>query len=353
MVAVHFRQNILNMNPYHPPLSGRLSSGQLLLDFNERVRPVHAAVRQAMADWVASGSSWCYPEYDGLEAAIANYVQVKTENVFFGNGSDQLLDCIFRAVVDPQDLVLLPSPSFAMYAQCADLVEAKVATFSFLAENPLAELQKALARQVPRLVVLCQPNNPTGTLLDVLALRKLFDQYPSVWFLVDEAYCEFSGETVLEPHKKPRPNVVVTRTFSKAFGLAALRFGYMVASEDMNEQCGKIRGPYDVNRLVAICAQVSLQHLDDVNAYVREVMDISKPELEKALEALGCTIMPSRSNFLLIRNPPLGLVEHLDKMGIRVRAMRQKELAGACRISIGDWPATQKTIAALSAFKLK
>ena len=129
-MALYFRQNILNMNPYHPPRSGRLSSGQLLLDFNERVTPVHPAVLQAMADWVASGSSWCYPEYDGLEAAIAEYVEVKEKHVFFGNGSDQLLDCIFRAVVDPQDLVLLPSPSFAMYAQCADLVEARVATFS-------------------------------------------------------------------------------------------------------------------------------------------------------------------------------------------------------------------------------
>jgi histidinol-phosphate aminotransferase len=348
---VHFRQNILKMNPYHPPLSGRLSSGQLLLDFNERVTPVHEAVRQAMTDWVNSGASWCYPEYDGLEKALSQYALVEPQHIFFGNGSDQLLDCIFRAVVDPGDLVLLPSPSFAMYAQCADLVEAKTATFSYLAEDPLAELKKALSQQTPRMVVICQPNNPTGTFLDVPALRQLFDQYPNVWFLVDEAYYEFSSESVLENHQTPRPNVVVTRTFSKAFGLAALRFGYMVASEDLNEQCGKIRGPYDINRLVAIAAEVALNHLDEVKCYAREVMEEAKPLLEGALKNLGCDFMASRSNFLLVKNPPLGLVEHLDNSGIRVRAMRQKELTGACRISIGNVAATQKVLAALRNFK--
>lgn len=347
---MYFRPHILNMKPYHPPLSGRLGSGSHLLDFNERLKPVHESVLKAMNDWVDAGASWCYPEYDGLVEAIAKYAKADPSEVFIGNGSDQLLDCLFRAVVAPGETVLLPSPSFAMYRQCADLVEANIETYSLLAQDPLGELSVALKSHGDvRMAVVCQPNNPTGTLLPVEGLRTLIQEHPSVWFIVDEAYVEFSGESLYDA-QRPLENVVITRTFSKAFGLAALRLGYMIASEDMLEQCGKIRGPYDINRLAVVAALASFEHVDDVLDYVKEVMEESKPKVEDALSDLGCPALPSRANFLLVKNPPEGLKEHLNSSGFRVRAMSQPELKGAIRISVGHREVTESLLASLAEF---
>jgi histidinol-phosphate aminotransferase len=348
--SVYFLPHILNMKSYHPPLSGRWESGSHLLDFNERLKPVHDSVLKAMKDWVDSGASWCYPEYDGLVEAIAHYAKADPAQVFIGNGSDQLLDCLFRAVVAPGETVLLPSPSFAMYRQCADLVEANMVTYSLLSEDPLAELSKGLSAGGVRMAVVCQPNNPTGTLLDVGGLRALIQEYPSVWFIVDEAYVEFSGATCHD-RDCPLENLVITRTFSKAFGLAALRLGYMMASEDMLEQCGKIRGPYDINRLAVVAALASFEHVGDVEDYVKEVMADCKPKVEKALGALGCPALPSRANFLLIKSPPDGLKDHLISSGFRVRAMSQPELKGAIRISVGHREVTESFLAALAEFR--
>lgn len=346
---MYFRQHILDMKPYHPPLSGRWSSGETLLDFNERVLPVHEKVNETMMAWLASGGSWCYPEYDGLSEAIAKYTGAPLESVFFGNGSDQLLDCLFRAVVAPGDQVLLPSPSFAMYKQCAALVESEVSTYSMLSVDPLEEMASELKAKEVRLAVVCQPNNPTGTMLDVAALRSLIELHPKVWFIVDEAYFEFSGQSIYDP-LVPLDNLVVTRTFSKAFGLAALRLGYMLASEEMNEQCGKIRGPYDVNRLAAVGALASFEHLDDIQAYAKEVMEECKPAVERAFAELACPAMASQANFLLIREPREGLLEHLQRDGFRVRQMSQPELKGDFRISIGHRAVTDELLSSLSRF---
>lgn len=345
---MYFKPSILEMKAYHPPLSGRLSSGQHLLDFNERVRPVCAKVQDAMAKWVQSGQSWCYPEYDGLSQSLADYGGVGPKNVFFGNGSDQLLDVFFRAVVSPRDRVLLPSPSFAMYKQCAQLVEAQYEQYSMLTEDPLSHLESALSVADTRLVVICNPNNPTGTLLDPVRLNVLFEKFPQTWFLVDEAYVEFSGASVVGDQGLDE-NVVVSRTFSKAFGLASLRFGFLMGSEELIEQLGKVRGPYDVNTLAAVAARASLDNLDDVRGYAKEVMQEAKPLVEAALNEIGCSVMPSCANYVLMETPQ-GLAEHLENSGIRIRKMSQEELKGRYRMSIGDLQSARRAVIVLKQF---
>lgn len=342
---MHFRKNILDMKAYHPPLSGRWSSGQLLLDFNERVIPLPKVVMQKMSEWAPSGQSCVYPEYDGFLETLADYAKAPPESLFFGNGSDQLLDCIFRAVVDPGDKVYLPDPSFAMYLQCALLTEAQICTYSMLEGDPLKNLQNELDDSV-RMAVLCQPNNPTGTIMEMAEVKKMIEAHPKTWFLVDEAYYEFSKQTLLDIQPWPE-NLVITRTFSKAFGMAALRLGYMRASAQMIEQCGKIRGPYDTNQFAIVAARIALEHQNEILSYIDEVMGPSKTELEKALKAKNIDFIPSSANFILIPKPPEGMVEKLDKAGVRIRKMSQPSLKGACRISIGDLEATEKLIKAL------
>lgn len=348
MASMYFRPHLLAMEAYHPPLSGRLDSGRLLLDFNERVRPLPDVVLSTLAQWCEGGSSWCYPEYPGLEEAIAGHVGCAVDEVFVGNGSDQLLDCVMRAVIEPGAKVLVPSPSFAMYGQLAKLAQGETVTYSTLNEDTVAPLEAAMAEDV-RLAVVCNPNNPTAGFMPPQALRELFARYPNTWFLVDEAYMEFSGESVLLPGES-LPNVVVTRTFSKAFGLAGLRMGFMVAPPEMNEHCSKIRGPYDVNRLGTVAVMSVLEHSEAVLAYRDEVVEKAKPMLEEKLRAMGLRFFPSRANFLLVMNPPSDLVAFLDASGIRVRQMRQTELKGAFRISVGDVPATREAIEALEAY---
>lgn len=342
-----FRSHIVEMAPYHPPLSGRLGSGRMLLDFNERIRPLPDEVLKVLSHWGEAGTSWCYPEYDGLEPLLADYIGCEEARIFFGNGSDQLLDCVFRAVVAPGEGVLLPSPSFAMYRQLAGLVESKISTYSLLGEDPMGAFVEGLKGQ-PRLAVICNPNNPTGTLLDPVELRQLFMDHPDTWFMVDEAYAEFSERSVLEGGVLD--NVVVTRTLSKAFGLAGLRFGYMVAHPQMNEQCGKIRGPYDVNMLAGIATRAVMENRDEVLLYRDEVVQRAKPMLEEFLSGLGIEFLPSKANFLLLPSPPKGLLEFLEENGVRVRKMSQPELKGAFRVSIGDVAATRECMEAMAAF---
>jgi len=342
---MHFRQNILDLKAYHPPLSGRWSSGQLLLDFNERVISLPKVVMEKMAAWVHTGQSCAYPEYDGFLDVLADYCKAPAESLFFGNGSDQLIDCIFRACIDPGDKVLLPDPSFAMYPQCAQLAGAQICTYSMLSKDPLAELKNNLNEKI-RLVILCQPNNPTGTMLEYESILQIIAQNPNIWFLIDEAYYEFSKKTLFTLEPWPE-NLVITRTFSKAFGMAALRFGYMRSSQDMLEQCFKIRGPYDTNQFAIVAAKIALEHRVEILTYIDEVMGPSKTALEHALREKGIEFMPTESNFILLPHPPEGFVEKLSQANIRIRRMSQASLQGACRISIGDLNATRKLIQAL------
>lgn len=344
---MYFRDHILKMKAYKPPLSGRGDSGKLLLDFNERTSPLPEPVLKQLQHWCLDGMTIRYPDYGKVIEKLADYCQVDEQNVFIGNGSDQLLDCIFRAVVDPEDEVLIPTPSFSMYQQFAQLAQADIQTYSLLDENPFQQLCEQLSEKI-RLVVLCQPNNPTGQIFDSIKIRKLIEDHPSVWFLVDEAYFEFSKKTVITAQQPE--NLIVTRTFSKAFGIAALRFGYMIASEAILEHCSKIRGPYDINQFATQAAIHLLDEKETVLSYAHEVMNISKPKLEHKLEEKGIAFRPSAANFILIQNAPDTLFQHFDNHDILVRKMSQPELKNSFRLSIGDQKSVEKSLEVLDLF---
>lgn len=344
---MHYRKNILAMKTYAPPLSGRRGSHELLLDFNERTTPPPDFVLERLAAWSKSGECRLYPEYDGLMEAIASYAEEKTENIISGVGSDQLLDCIFRAVVDPGDTVVLPVPSFSMYKQCALLAEAKMVEYNLLEDHSCAGLRQALRSSKARLAVAGQPNNPTGGIYDPIELRKLAAEFPDTWFIADEAYFEFSRMTLLS-RKSPLPrNLVVTRTLSKTFGLAGLRLGYAVASVEMIEQLLKIRGPYDVNQASVVAAMAALSCADEVTAYAREVMEAQKPRVEEALRRKGLAFLPSHANFLLLPEGKKRMEPPLKKLGIRCRSMTHPLLARAIRLGLGDRESTDRLIEAI------
>ena len=189
-----------------------------------------------------------------------------------------------------------------------------------------------------RLVVLCNPNNPTGTPIPLeqieLILRKALETRAVVY--VDEAYAEFSGETsvlLLSQY----PNLVLTRTFSKAFGITSLRVGYVVASSELIGDLLKVRGPYDVNMAGACAARAALFAVDEIQAYAKEVMEQAKPMVEQFFREAGVWFCPSRANFLLFRptEPSREVFKQLEANGILIRPRKGPNIDNTIRLSIG------------------
>ena len=164
---------------------------------------------------------------------------------------------------------------------------------------PLDDVLNSITEKT-KLVVICNPNNPTGTLISVADIEKICKKAKDAIVYVDEAYAEFSAVTAV-PLLDKYPNLIITRTFSKAFGLVALRIGYVIARPELIKEMLKVRGPYDINMVSLCAAKTALQNLDNLDNYVDEVMEKSKPMLEKFLDDVDIRYYESGSNFILIK----------------------------------------------------
>lgn len=299
-------KRIQQMSSYNPPLDGRAAYRGVLLDFNECTISTTGLQR--------------YPEYGDLAEQVGSYVNVPDSSILVTNGSDQGIDIIFRAFVEVGDRVVLPEPSFAMFKQCADIQGASI----------LHQIEPNT-----RLIVICNPNNPTGSLTSLLAIEQLANTNPNTIILIDEAYAEFSGVTAI-PFIERYPNIIVTRTFSKAFGLASVRMGYIVANSVYIQELKKIMGPYDLNSAGVMAVRTALADTTYVTTYVQEVMQQAKPLVELFFRKNGITYYPSQANFVLFKPDQAEQVaERLEKNGYRLRPQRHPSIAGTLRVSIG------------------
>jgi histidinol-phosphate aminotransferase len=190
-----------------------------------------------------------YPQYSDLERILAQYVALNTNQIMITNGSDQGIDLIFRTFTKSGDTVIIPTPSFAMFYQSAQIVGNKTLRPLYNKENlsfPLKELLGMINDSI-KLIVICNPNNPTGTPVSIADIQKIAQKASNAIILVDEAYFEFSSITVV-PFIKRYPNIIVVRTLSKAFGLPSLRVGYIVASKVYINELLKIRASSNARR---------------------------------------------------------------------------------------------------------
>ncbi len=302
------------MREYRPPLEGR-SEGYLLLDFNERTIPPPERIRILLEEYSQRGNINVYPEYGDLDQIIARYAGVRRGQVIFTNGSDQGIDIIFRATVDKGDKVIIPSPSFAMFYQSAGIQGAEVIRPRYTGEElsfPLEEVLDAIDRDT-RLVIVCNPNNPTGSVVSKEDVEKIVRRAKefNTAVLSDEAYHEFNPQFTVKDLIDSYDNLFVTRSFSKVLGIAALRAGYALSQEGNISQLRKIRGPYDVN-MEAVAVVRSLRHKDtkdEMMSYIREVMEEAKPRTEEFLRSKGIKTYPSGVNFLLVDPLPFSSEE--------------------------------------------
>jgi histidinol-phosphate aminotransferase len=326
-----------NLTPYLPPLEGRSNFPGLLLDFNERTTKPSPKVITALQKIITRGALNRYPEYGALNSKISSYADVAEEEVMMTNGSDQGIELIIRSFSQEGDTLLIPAPSFAMFFQCAKSSGRKIISPLYPAPNfkfPFSEVLEKIDPSI-RLIILCNPNNPTGTLIPLPEIEEILKKAAPAMVLVDEAYFEFSGITAAS-FLKQYENLIISRTFSKAFGLAGLRIGYLLSQKENILALRKVQGPYDVNSMAAAAAAATLEDIPDMNSYVREVMQEAKPLTETFFQTHGIPFAESAANFLsFVPKNAAATLSKLEEKGIRIRAPSGPNMNGILRVTIG------------------
>lgn len=353
-----FRENIKKMSAYKPPLEGRSSKGYLLLDFNEKTISQSPKVRKALKEFIDFGKLQVYPEYGDLDLKIARYAGVEDSQIMATNGCDQAIDVIFRAFAGKGDKVIIPAPSFAMYYQSAEIQSAEILEPHYqedsAGQNLLFPLEKVISlvneNDNIKLVIICNPNNPTGTLVSISDIEKILKKADEkgIAVLVDETYFEYPNITAKNLIEK-YDNLFIARSFSKTFGLPSIRAGYILSQEKNIKELLKIRGPYDVNMFAKTAVSAVLDDLNFVKSYIKEVMEKSKPKLEEFFRKNDVKFYQSAANFLLIKpDDPEKAADILRLEGILVRPRKGPNIDGTIRISIGTLKDTEQFIKAYS-----
>ncbi len=313
-----------------------ISSGNLRLHANESPFRLPDRVAEQIGQACADLALNRYPDElaPAFYQALSDRLQVPTEMLLAGNGSDELILLLLMAY-GRLGKVLLPSPSFSMYKQCAESLrlcpEEMPLTSDWQLDLPLI-LQAA--GQEPGLIFVCRPNNPTGNLFARADLLRLLQQ-TQLTVVVDEAYSEFSGDSLL-PELAAHPRLIILRTLSKAYGLAGIRLGYLVAQPAMVKAVDRVRSPFNLNSLSLAVGRIALLHGDQLLASVPQIC-AERNWLSAELAALpAVTVFPSVTNFLLLRLPvPAAPIwSRLRQRGIMVRLLAG--LDDCLRISVGQ-----------------
>jgi histidinol-phosphate aminotransferase len=339
------REAVRNLHAYRPPLAGRVG---LRLDFNESTvgcsPRVLARLRSLDSELLAR-----YPEREPVEREVAGFLGLDPAQVLLTNGVDEAIHLLCSTYLDPGDKVLIVVPTFAMYAIFAQAEGARVIevragdNFNFPAQDLLAHISPRT-----RLIAVANPNNPTGTTVAGDLLVQIAQAAPQAAMLVDEAYFEFHGETLIDQTRQIE-NLFVARTFSKAYGLAGLRIGILAGTVRQIAMVRRVASPYNVNAAALAVLPAALQDQEYVASYVRQVLS-NRDRLQQELGKLGLYYWPSHANFVLVSigSAHAEFVHALRTRGILVRDRNTDPGCEGCvRLTVGSDEHTQTLIAAL------
>jgi len=334
------------MAPYSPPTAGR--QGKLRLDFNENTLGCSPRVIEFLRERLSAEALAVYPEYGEARRQLAGFFGVAPEELLLTNGTDEAIQLLINTYVDAGEDVCLLRPSYAMYRFYAELAGARLREIPYRPDTlafPLEELLAALSAQT-RAVLIANPNNPTGSGVELEGVVRILEKAPGAAVLIDEAYYEFSGVTALGLLAR-YPNLFVSRTFSKVYGLAALRLGCLFSQRANIRHLSKAQSPYSVNAVAALAAQAAVQDPEYVRSYVAEVL-AARDLLCEEMERLGIPYYPSRANFVLLRagERALAVRDRLREAGVLVRD-RSYELPGCVRVTVGTREQVRRFVAAL------
>ena len=346
------RAAVEQLTAYSAPLEGRRD--RLRLDFNENTIGPSPLVAQALRSFTSEEIA-VYPEYDGLrQAVVTNLIEsgcragLHPDQVGLFNGVDAAIHAVCQAYGDPGDLLLTTAPTFGYYAPCAQMQGMAIEAIPYSGARfdfPFTAVEMSLRTRQPRLLLICNPNNPTGTRLEPSRILELATSAPHTLVVVDELYEAFTGDSVLPAADFAAvPNLLVLRSLAKTAGLAGLRIGFAIGHAGVVDRIGRVTGPYDVNRFAVAAAFAALADQSYVDAYVAEVLRARAWVLE-ALEARGVRHHCDGGNYLLIwpQRSSTEVEAALRESGILVRSMAGKTLIdGSLRVSIGTTSQMQR-----------
>ena len=339
------RQAVRSLKSYHPPLGGREG---LRLDFNENTVGCSPRVldrlRRLTGDDLAR-----YPEREPSEVLLAVHLGIKPAELLLTNGTDEAIHLLCETYLEPENEVLVAVPTFAMYEIYAAATGAKVISvqagndFRFPAENLLARINERT-----RLIAVANPNNPTGALAPEPDLIRIAEAAPQAAILVDEAYFEFCGQSLISRWRE-LPNLFVSRTFSKVYGLASLRIGVLMGNADQMQMLRGASSPYNLNGVALACLPEALADQEYIRSYVVDVL-AGREQLQKELLVRGVKFWPSQANFVLMwfgaRNA--AFLSAMRERGILVRdRSRDPGCDGCSRITLGSAADNARLLAAL------
>lgn len=339
------RKAVLELQEYHPPLAGRTG---LRLDFNENTQGCSPRLLERIRQITAE--DLCrYPEREPVEKIVAAHLGLPVEQVLLTNGVDEGIHLLCETYLEPCGQVVAVTPTFGMYEVFAEATGAQVVRAQAEGEFRFP-LQATLNAITPatRLVAIASPNNPTGSAATREEILQICAAAPDAAVLVDEAYYDFHGETML-PDLSSAPNLFVARTFSKAYGLAGLRIGILVGNREQMRAVRRVSSPYNVNAVALLALPVALEDREYIAGYVAQVKQ-GRERLARTLEQSGIRYWSSHANFLLlyIGERHREFVAAMRQRGILVRDRSADPGCDGCvRITIGTTNQMDETLPTL------
>lgn len=332
------RSNIWNLTPYSSARDEFKGKADVFLDANEN--PFNTGLNR-------------YPDplQWQLKRKIAGIKNIPAEQIFLGNGSDEVIDLLFRIFCEPQqDHIIILPPTYGMYQVSADIAAVQVKKIPLTSSfQPNVSAIREAAGEHSKILFLCSPNNPTGNAIDQEMILEILQFFPGI-VAVDEAYIDFSGKPGCMSLLSGHPNLVVFQTFSKAWGLAALRLGMAFASPEIIGFFNKVKAPYNLNQLTQEMALSLLDQLDQTQQMVTTILS-QRALLAAALPNIPYVqkVYPSDANFLLVKmDQPNEVYKQLVEQGIIVRNRSNVVLCEGClRITVGTEQENRRLLEAM------
>jgi histidinol-phosphate aminotransferase len=331
--TVQPRRAVLKMPEYHPPLAGR---DVLRLDFNENTFAPSPKVLEKLRAITAEGLTK-YPEREPVERIVAKHFGLQAEQVLLTNGVDEAIHLMCAAFLEPEDEALISTPTFFMYDVSIQMMTPhlrKVQADATL-EFPFERLMETITDRT-KLIIVASPNNPTGAVVNRDHLLAIAAAARQAVLMVDEAYYHFHGESSMKDLATV-PNLIVARTFSKAYGLASLRVGMLAGNAELLKYVRKVSSPYNVNGVALECLPAAVAD-EEYLAWYSEQVRTGRERMMNGLREFGVPFFPSHANFVLMNIGPKhkALVDAMRAHGVLLRdRSTDPGCDGFVRITIG------------------
>ena len=344
----YWNSTLNNMTEYMPGEQPENVEEYMKLNSNENPFPPSKPVLEAIKN-AADDRLRLYPDpvSGKLREAFAKANNIKAENVFAGNGSDEIFTLIFRGFIDSEGKAAFPYPSYSLYYTMAEANGIKYEKINF--DKPFnIDLSKFLVKKY-NLVIIANPNNPTGTVCSIDEIAKFLKKYKGL-LVVDEAYVDFYGDSAIDLVNE-FDNLIVTRTFSKSYSLAGLRVGLAIAHKDIIRGLFRLKDSYNINRISEAGALAAIKDIRNFR-YNIEMLVSNKEYLEEQLANLGFEAIPSKANFLFAMHPKIKakqIYEELKKKKILIRYFEGPIQSDYVRITVGTMMQIKTLISELAA----